>query len=149
MWRETLSAKFTYVEARRPLGRAPQARSFLRAKRAARDENMRAKRADFFTFFYIPLTHFKSVRRAFSELERDFSWKRDQNWLQIQLGLKKLVSAKWGIKNPERRARLWSSKDSNGRRYACWHKEFASSPPLFGRNRESHFELRPNRILSD
>ena len=38
-------------EARRPLGRVPQARSFLRAKRAARearDDNVRAKRADFF-----------------------------------------------------------------------------------------------------
>ena len=34
-------------------GRAPQARSFLRAKQAARearDENVRAKRADFFLF---------------------------------------------------------------------------------------------------
>ena len=40
-------------EARRTLGRAPQARSFLRAKQAARearDENVRAKRADFFGF---------------------------------------------------------------------------------------------------
>ena len=36
-------ARNTEREARRPLGRAPQARSFLRAKRAARDENMRAK----------------------------------------------------------------------------------------------------------
>ena len=36
-------------EARRPLSRAPQARSFLRAKRAARDKNVRAKRADFFS----------------------------------------------------------------------------------------------------
>ena len=36
-------------EARRPLGRASQARPFLRAKRAARDENVRAKRADFFS----------------------------------------------------------------------------------------------------
>ena len=49
-------ARSSYVserEARRPLGRAPQARSFLRAKRAARearDENVRAKRADFFFF---------------------------------------------------------------------------------------------------
>ena len=41
-------ARNTECEARRPLGRAPQARSFLRAKRAARDENVRAKRADFF-----------------------------------------------------------------------------------------------------
>ena len=40
-------------EARRPLGRAPQARSFLRAARAARDEDVRAKRADFF-FNIIP-----------------------------------------------------------------------------------------------
>ena len=42
-------ARNTEREARRPSGRAPQARSFLRAKRAARDENVRAKRADFFT----------------------------------------------------------------------------------------------------
>ena len=42
-------------EARRPLGRARQARSFLRAKRAereARDENVRAKRADFFVLIF-------------------------------------------------------------------------------------------------
>ena len=39
-------------KARQTLGRAPQARSFLRAKRAARearDENVRAKQADFFS----------------------------------------------------------------------------------------------------
>ena len=41
--------RHTEREARRPLGRAPQARLLLRAKRAARDENVRAKRADFFT----------------------------------------------------------------------------------------------------
>ena len=38
----------TELEARRPLGRAPQARSLLRATREAREENVRAKRADFF-----------------------------------------------------------------------------------------------------
>ena len=37
-------------EARRPIGRAPQARSFLRAARVARDENVRAKRADFLVY---------------------------------------------------------------------------------------------------
>ena len=41
-------------EARRPLGRAPDARSFLRAKRAARDEIVRAKRADFFYNYLCP-----------------------------------------------------------------------------------------------
>ena len=46
--REARSSHMSEREARRPLGSAPQARSFLRAKRAARDENVRAKRADFF-----------------------------------------------------------------------------------------------------
>ena len=46
-------------EARRSLGRAPQARSFLRAKRAARDENVQAKRAD---FLFISLHIFNSTQ---------------------------------------------------------------------------------------
>ena len=45
--REARRSHISEREARRPLGRAPQARWFLRAKRAARDENVRAKRADF------------------------------------------------------------------------------------------------------
>ena len=47
--REARSSHISEREARRPLARAPQARSFQRAKRAARDENVRAKRADFFS----------------------------------------------------------------------------------------------------
>ena len=43
-------ARNTEREARRALLRAPQARSFLRAKRAVREQNVRAKRADFFFF---------------------------------------------------------------------------------------------------
>ena len=46
--REARSSHTSEREARRLSNRAPQARSFLRAKRASRDENMRAKRADFF-----------------------------------------------------------------------------------------------------
>ena len=52
MKRTTLSAKFTHVGARSATAvrsRALGAR-ILGAKRAARDENVRAKRADFFTF---------------------------------------------------------------------------------------------------
>ena len=44
-------ARNNECEARRPLGRAPWARSFLQAKRSARearDENVWAKRADFY-----------------------------------------------------------------------------------------------------
>ena len=48
--REARWSHISERKARRPLGRAPQARSFLRAKRAARDENVRAKQADFFFF---------------------------------------------------------------------------------------------------
>ena len=44
-------ARNTEREAQRPSGRGTQARSFLRAKRAAVDENVRAKRADFLIYF--------------------------------------------------------------------------------------------------
>ena len=47
--RETRRSHISEREARRPVGLAPQARPFLRAKRAARDKNVRAKRADFFS----------------------------------------------------------------------------------------------------
>ena len=48
--REVRRSHISEREARRPLGRAPQARPFLRAKRAERDENVRAKRADFLKY---------------------------------------------------------------------------------------------------
>ena len=47
-------------EARRPLGRVPQARSFLRAAREAREENVRAKRADFLSLNLTLLCNFNA-----------------------------------------------------------------------------------------
>ena len=60
--REVRRSQISEREARRLLGRAPQARSFLRAKRAARDENVQAKRADFFTY----------IRRHFGRTEKNY-----------------------------------------------------------------------------
>ena len=67
------STKIMEREARRS-NRAPQARSNLRSKRVARDENVPAKRADFFHYqkqnkfiyirFYLPY-HFPNFENKF------------------------------------------------------------------------------------
>ena len=53
--REARGPERTEREARRS-NRAPQARSNLRAKRVARDENVPAKRADFLVYVCMPVT---------------------------------------------------------------------------------------------
>ena len=70
-------ARNTEREARGPLGRAPQARSFLRATRAAREENVRAKRADFFIMvswfiflFILKQYRYAEVRLMYSNLPK-------------------------------------------------------------------------------